>query len=85
MRTTLTLDSDVALRLTEKIKVTRKPMKEIINEALRIGLNAPQSTPSKRFVVKPHALGLRPGIDPDKLNQLMDEMEVQDFLTKQTP
>jgi hypothetical protein len=45
-------------------------MKDVINEALRIGLNAPQSTPSKRFVVKPHALGLRPGIDPDKLNQI---------------
>jgi hypothetical protein len=31
-------------------------------------------------VVQPHAGGFRPGIDPGKLNQLVDELEVDDFV-----
>jgi hypothetical protein len=29
-------------------------------------------------------MGLRPGIDPTKLNQLMDELESETFLERQT-
>jgi hypothetical protein len=36
-------------------------------------------------VVQPHAGGFRPGIDPDKLNQLVDELEVGDFVAGARP
>jgi hypothetical protein len=36
-------------------------------------------------VVKAHAGGFRPGIDPGKLNQLVDELEVDDFVGEARP
>jgi hypothetical protein len=58
-------------------------MKDILNDALRIGLNTPlDRPPALRFEVRPHALQLRPGIDPTKLNQLFDEIEIEEFLDK---
>ncbi|HMG21557.1 MAG TPA: hypothetical protein VK607_09585 [Kofleriaceae bacterium] len=33
-----------------------------------------------RFTVQPHAGGFRPGIDAGKLNELVDQLEVEDFL-----
>jgi hypothetical protein len=85
MRTTLTLEPDVALKLNERMAASRKSMKEVVNEALRIGLSQGGESKRVRFVVKPHALGLRPGIDPDKLNQLLDETDVADFVSKRKP
>jgi len=85
MRTTLTLEPDVALKLNERMAASKKPMKEVVNEALRIGLSHLGGLERVRFVVKPHALGLRPGIDADKLTQLLDETDVADFINKQKP
>lgn len=38
MRTTLTLDKDVAARLAQVARRRRKPLKTVVNEALREGL-----------------------------------------------
>ncbi len=35
-----------------------------------------------KFVVKPSALGLLPGINPDKLRQFLDELDVEEYLEK---
>ena len=40
MRTTLTLDDDVAVRLKTTVKTRRLPLKAVVNEALRAGLAA---------------------------------------------
>ena len=40
MRTTLTLDKDVAARLEQTAKRRRLPFKTLVNEALRAGLSA---------------------------------------------
>ena len=79
MRTTLTLDSDVAQRLAGEIRRTGKSLKAVVNDALRLGLGLAGKRPrAPRFKVDPHAFGLRPGIDPDRLNQLVDELEVEE-------
>jgi hypothetical protein len=77
MRTTLTIDDDVASLLREEAARSRRPFKQVVNQALRLGLTAGHSAkPRERFVVKPHHFGpLRPGIDPDKMNQLAGELE----------
>jgi hypothetical protein len=77
MRTTLTLDDDVAKRLRQITKRTNRSFKDVVNETLRRGLSAGRrpSAPSERFVVHAKACGFRPGIDPLKLNQLVDELE----------
>ncbi|MEW6322615.1 MAG: ribbon-helix-helix protein, CopG family [Acidobacteriota bacterium] len=38
MRTTMTLDKDVAARLARLARTRRQPMKAIVNDALRAGL-----------------------------------------------
>lgn len=40
MRTTLTLDKDVAARLDQLARRQKRPFKVIVNETLRAGLNA---------------------------------------------
>jgi hypothetical protein len=74
MRTTLTLDDDLAERLANLARETRKPFKAVVNETLRRGLgeSAPKLPP---FVIKGHFGGLRPGIDERRLNELAWEPE----------
>jgi hypothetical protein len=83
MRTTLTLEPDVASELRRKLASTKLSQKEVINAALRKGL--PQVVVARKasFRVKPHSFGLRPEYDPDKMNQLYDQLLVEDFLRQQ--
>ncbi|HUO85067.1 MAG TPA: CopG family transcriptional regulator [Thermoanaerobaculia bacterium] len=78
MRTTVTLDDDLAKELKDEARRRGVSFKEIVNEALRRGLKAGavQASRPKRFRVRPRACGFQPGIDPRKLNQLFDEMEI---------
>ena len=83
MRTTLTLDPDVTLKLKQRIREGKTTLKRAVNDALRVGLNARPAKKKPDFKVEPMSLGaLKPGIDPDKLNQLVDQLEVEDFLRK---
>jgi len=85
MRTTLTLDSDVAERLASETRRTGKSLKALVNDAIRRGLGLTGRQPkAPRFTVAPHAFGLRPGIDPDRLNQLIDELEVDEAARRLT-
>jgi hypothetical protein len=40
MRTTLTLDPDVAARLRQSAEASGRPYKQVVNQALRAGLDA---------------------------------------------
>ena len=83
MRTTLTLDRDVAERLRLEMRRTGKGLKESVNEALRRGLALGGRPPrAPRFRVEPHAFGFKPGIDLDRLNQLADELEAEEASRK---
>lgn len=83
MRTTLTLERDVAETLKKEMRRTGQGLKAIINDALRRGLRIAGKPPrSPRFEVRPHAFGVRPGIDLDRINQLVDELEAADGARK---
>jgi hypothetical protein len=83
MRTTLTLDPDVARRLEMEMRRRGGGLKDVVNEALRIGLGmTDKPVRPKRFTVKPHAFGFRPGIELDRLNQLADELEAEEISRK---
>jgi hypothetical protein len=85
MRTTLTLDRDVADSLKKEMRRTGQGLKTTINEALRRGLRLSRRVARPpRFEVRPHALGIRPGVDPDRLNQLVDELESEHAVRKLT-
>ena len=76
MRTTLTLDPDVAEMLEQEKHRVRKPLKHVVNEALRRGLATPRGRSHlKAYRVRPHAARLMPGLDAGRLNALADELE----------
>jgi hypothetical protein len=84
MRTTLTLDEDLARQLQEIARRGGISFKEIVNDTLRRGLTRGEKPAARtpRFTVLPKACGFRSGIDPLRLNQLNDELEMEDFQRK---
>ena len=78
MRTTLTLDSDVARLIDEAVHRERRPMKQVVNEALRRALTP--ETQRERVTLSPHESGIRPGFDVARLNQLADELDDEAIL-----
>lgn len=83
MRTTLTLDQDVAARLKQVMRASGRGMKAVVNEALRrgLGLGGHEVKPPP-FEVEPHSFGFEPGIDLDRMNQLADQLEAEEVARK---
>jgi hypothetical protein len=83
MRTTLTLDPDVAARLEREMNRSGVGLKAAVNQALRVGLGMTDkpARPAK-FRVEPHDFGFRPGTDLDRLNQLVDELDAEEAAKK---
>ncbi|RXK55701.1 antitoxin [Oleiharenicola lentus] len=80
MRTTLTIDPDVARLLQQAMHGEKRGLKETLNAALRRGLAHHAATaPVKPFVVEAKRMGLRAGLDPARLHDLADEMELEAF------
>ncbi len=76
MRTTLTLDDDLATRLRSESRRSGRPFKDVLNECLRRGIEAPPSLRAKRaFRVRVRALGVRPGLDYDNMGDLLEQLE----------
>jgi hypothetical protein len=76
MRTTLTLDPDIAAKAKKGAAKLHKPFKEIINAALRAGLDQVLSPPAARpYRTKPRPLGLRQGFNYDNISELVAAAE----------
>jgi hypothetical protein len=58
MRTTLTLDDDVAAVLARLQKAQRRPFRELVNEALRRGLQQLTAKPKTRRPYRTRAVDL---------------------------
>ena len=80
MRTTLTLDPDVAAKAKEGATKLRKPFKDVVNAALRIGLEQVLNPPpSKPYHTDARPMGLRPGLSYDNISDLLAYGEGEDF------
>ena len=79
MRTTLTLDPDVADGLRALARQRGLPFKQVVNAVLRRGLDEGSS---ERFVVEARALGLRPGVDLDQALEVAARLEDEETLRK---
>ena len=76
MRTTLTLDPDVAETLKKKAHRGRKSFKQVVNEALRAGLASQDAPPPRRYRLRPVSLGgVASGVDLDRALRLADALE----------
>ena len=83
MRTTLTLDDDLAGLLKQRARELGIPFKEAVNRTIRAGIG--EATAARRHRAPKtisHSFGFRPGIDLDKLGQLADELEAEAFAEK---
>jgi hypothetical protein len=81
MRTTITVDPDVEQLLRAAMQATGQSLKATLNEAVRRGLSGIAVQASEpRFKVKPRPMGLRAGIDPARVGDLADDLEVEAFL-----
>ena len=80
VRTTLTLDDDVADSLKERARLLDRPFKQVVNDTLRRGMApAVRETEEPRYRVVPNRSGLAPGIDPLRLNHLNDQLAAEEF------
>ena len=87
MRTSLTLDTDLAERLKEAARQKQKPFAEVVNEAIRAGLDAPVKRPRRRrpFVARTFRSRFNDRVDETRLNQLVDRLEAEGFLAETPP
>jgi hypothetical protein len=81
MRTTLTIDDDIAGRIEERRRRDGQSLKQVINRLLREGLRHDQRpAEARKYRTKTHKLRLRPGFDPARFNRLADELETDTHL-----
>ncbi|MEJ7797486.1 MAG: ribbon-helix-helix protein, CopG family [Solirubrobacteraceae bacterium] len=81
MRTTVTLDDDVAATLRELARKRNISFKEALNTSVRLGTSVADRS-SRPYRVPTRPLGLRQGIDLDKALRLADELEDGDLVRK---
>jgi hypothetical protein len=74
MRTTLTLDPDVANLVEDAVHRMRTSMKQVVNDALRRALSSPEQQ-RERYQLPVHEATLQPGLDLVGFNRLADELE----------
>jgi hypothetical protein len=80
MRTTLTIDDDVAATLERLRKARDTRLKDLINEALRRGLNEMDKPPKRRKAFRTPTLDLgRPLIDVSNVAEAIAIAEGEDY------
>jgi hypothetical protein len=76
VRTTLTLDDDVASKLQAEVRRSGQTFKQTVNECLRLGLQTRQKPkPVKPFRIRAKERGLRIGGDYDNAWELLERLE----------
>ena len=81
MRTTLTLDPDVAALLKQEARRQKGSLKEAVNTALRAGLqalNAPPVAPLKSYAITPWNLGPSLIGSLDDIEEVLSRVEGED-------
>jgi hypothetical protein len=81
MRTTLTLDDDVVRLIDDAVHQEHRPMKQVVNDALRRALTIPASQ-REPYHLTPHESAVRPGFDPAGFNRLVDEMDDESIVNR---
>jgi hypothetical protein len=74
MRTTLTLDDDVAAKLKEEMKRSGRSFKETVNTVLRKGLNTSKKLKVEPFNVQPKKFRPRITVDYDNIGELLEQI-----------
>jgi hypothetical protein len=80
IRTTVTLDEDIVDRIKQRSRERGDSLKETLNNLLRFALsNGTPGATRKPFKVRPfHNMGAVPGLNFDKISELLDYAEGED-------
>jgi L-serine deaminase len=81
MRTTVTLDPDVAAKLRARARERGVSFKEVLNASVRRGLQDSGVTPQP-YRVRAQALRAKPGVSLDRALALAGELEDSETLHK---
>jgi hypothetical protein len=82
VRTTLTIDDQIAEELEELAHQGQRTFKSVVNEVLRAGLEHRRQRKTPVFREKPASMGLRREYE-GKLNQIADELAAEDYAAKE--
>jgi hypothetical protein len=83
MRTTVTIDDDLLEEVRARAQKNGVPLKQILNHALRIGLErAAGSGSAKRYRCKTFSMGFPPLYNLDKALLVADALEDDEILRK---
>jgi hypothetical protein len=75
MRTTLSLDDDVAKILQQEMRRSGATFKDAVNHYLRLGLMAAKQPARKRFEVHSWKMGLPRGLNYDSIPALLEALD----------
>ncbi len=82
MRTTITLDPDVAARLERLTKERSISFKEAVNATLRAGFDAEPATRPAPYVLPTFNMGVRSGVDLDRARHLDTDLEDEETIRR---
>ncbi|MFL5928823.1 MAG: ribbon-helix-helix protein, CopG family [Gaiellaceae bacterium] len=82
MRTTVTLDPDVAARLRELARERDDSFTEMLNSTLRRGLDGGSACSAKPYRLHSRRLGVRPNIDVEHALRVAPELEDAETIRK---
>ena len=82
MRTTLTLEDDVAVRLARVVKKRRQSLKAVVNEALRAGLEVMDAPKPVRAPFRTKGFNLGPSLvgSLDNVEEVLARVEGEDHV-----
>jgi hypothetical protein len=76
VRTTLTINDDIAVLLEQEVQRSGKPFKAVVNHLLSLGLvQVRQPQPAHRFQVKARPLGMPKSGNYDNIAAVLEELE----------
>ena len=80
MRTTLTLDPDVAVLLKRVMAREKSPLKTVVNRAIRAGLELMQKPPAEPTAFKTTGMNLGPSLigSLDDIEDVLSRVEGED-------
>ena len=86
MRSTVDIEDRLDKQLRRRASALDITFKEALNRVVAAGLEVLNQSPSSRkpYRVRARFCGIQPGVDYGKLNRMLDELETEEFVQKET-
>jgi hypothetical protein len=79
----LSISDAVLKEVRRRAAAQGRPFRQVLEEMISLGLAASNQPSKKRRIrIKPHALGLKPTFHHLSLNQMFDQFEAEQTVTK---